>query len=310
MRIRPWMAPASLVVLAVALVAAPRLMETLSTAAFTDSRSATANVVTAAGCTPGAGSWPSLLANTASPIPSADRAAYNRLAATPAATPTGLVPDTWLTTGTWSSSGMLLAQPGALYCDPNTAIAADASTDFATSPSTRQSTYGLTASVSSTVMIWVRPASGTSGRLLSLANGTGGSSRSDRVLWIDASGHVNFAAYDLNNTANWTITGTKYVADARWHLLVVTMNGYNTGGATVTVDGVVDSTQAASSTHQLFSFGTSNVSWTLGALSAASTPTGAPTGGAVTSYDEFVLVDATTPLTTAQILSLYQSADV
>ncbi len=315
MRWRPSSGAAILLGVTALTVAVPAVVVMESTASFSDTKSATANVVTAGTCSTSSSSWNNLVAST-SVIPSSSRDVYNRLSGTSTLTDVG----GW-SGGTWSTAGVTLAQSGALYCDNDTAITMNATTGHADTATQSQSTYftsGTTAG--STVMFWVSTTSTSAGRLASVGN----SNYSDRVVWLDASGVVHFSARSNTTSTSWSITGGSAINDGLWHLIVVSMGNVATsgGGATLYVDGVNVASQAAGAAYAFRTgtrFGTtSTVAWTLGSQSAATTPTGTPSGpptagAAPASYDEFVQFDSTS--LSATLLgtgagSLFRSSDV
>jgi hypothetical protein len=282
-----------------------------SSASFSDTRSATANVATAGTCSTSSSSWRNLVTST-SVVPSSSRDVYNRLGGTSTLSDVG----GW-SGGTWAVTAMSLGRSGALYCDADTAIGTSSTTGRADTATQAQSTYftsGTTAT--STVMFWVSTTSTAAGRLASIGNST----CSDRVVWLDATGIVHFSARSNGGSTSWSITGGPAVNDGNWHLIVVTMGTVSTsgGGATLYVDGVLQASQAAGTAYAFRTgtrFGsTSTVAWTLGSQTAATMPTGVPTAGAApANYDEFVQFDTTT--LSAALLgtgsgSLFRSSDV
>lgn len=311
MRRRPSPAVFILCGVAALTVTVPSVTLVASSASFSDTKSATANVATAGACSPSSNSWNALVASTAV-IPSSSRDVYNRLSGASTLVDVG----GW-SGGTWSATSMSFSQSGALYCDSDTAISANANTDHADTATQAQSTYFTSGTTSgSTVMFWVNTTSTVAGRLASVGNNTA----SDRVVWLDASGVVHFSGRSNGTATSWSITGGPAINDGLWHLIVVTMGSVSTtgGGATLYVDGASAATQTAGSAYAFRTgsrFGsTSTVAWTLGAQAATTTPTGAPTAGATpTSYDEFVQFDTTT--LSATLLgtgpgSLFRSSDV
>lgn len=308
---RPSIGLAILLGIAAMAATVPSVVIGASAASFSDSRSATANVVTAGTCSTSSNSWNNLVAST-SVIPSSSRDVYNRLSGAATLTDVG----GW-SGGTWSATGVTLAQSGALYCDSDTAISMSTTTGHAVTATQAQSTYFTSGtSAGSTVMFWVRTTSTAAGRLASVGNSTA----SDRVVWLDASGVVHFSARSNGSPTSWSITGGSAINDGAWHLIVVTMGTVATsgGGATLYVDGASVATQSAGSAYAYRTgsrFGTtSTVAWTLGSQPAATTPSGTPTAGAApANYDEFVQFDTTN--LSATLLgtgagSLFRSSDV
>jgi hypothetical protein len=311
MRRRPSTGVSLLLGIAALSVAVPCVVVVASTASFSDTKAASANVVTAGTCSTSSNSWNTLVTST-SVIPSSSRAVYNRLDGT-----STLTDVTGWSGGTWSTTGMSLSQSGALYCDNDTAISANAGTGHADTATQSQSTYFSSGtSVGSTLMFWVNTTSTVAGRLASVGNTT----NSDRVVWLDATGVVHFSARSNGTSTSWSITGGSAINDGSWHLIAVTMGTVATsgGGATLYVDGVSVATQAAglaSAFRTGSRFGTpSTVAWTLGSQTAATTPTGAPTAGAApASYDEFIQFDTTNlsaTLVGTGAGSLFRSSDV
>jgi hypothetical protein len=311
MRRRPPLAAFILCGAAALTIAVPSATIVASTASFSDTQTATDNVATAGTCSPSSNSWNTLVTST-SVIPSSSRDVYNRLSGASTLVDVG----GW-SGGTWSTTSMSLSQSGALYCDGDTAISANSTTDRANTATQAQSTYFTSGTTSrSTVMFWVNTTSTVAGRLASVGNSTS----SDRVIWLDSTGVVHFSARSNGTSTSWSITGGSPINDGRWHLIVVSMGtvASSGGGATLYVDGSSVATQAAGSAYAFRTgsrFGTSSsVAWTLGSQTAATTPTGAPTAGAApTSYDEFVQFDTTN--LSATLLgtgagSLFRSADV
>jgi hypothetical protein len=292
-------------------VLVPSAVVVASSASFSDTRTATSNVVTAGTCTTSPNSWNNLITST-SVIPASSHNVYNRLGGASSLTDV----NGWYG-GTWVNTGMKLSQSGALYCDNDTAINANSTTNHADTVTQSQNTYFASGtSVGSTVMFWVNTTSTTAGRLASVGN----ANYSDRVIWLDTAGVVHFSARSNNTNTSWGITGGPAINDGTWHLIVVAMGtvATNGGGATLYVDGVSVATQTAGSNYTYRTgsrFGSpGNVAWTLGAQTAGTTPTDAPFAGAAsTSYDEFVQFDATSLSSTllgTGTGSLYRSADV
>jgi hypothetical protein len=311
MRRRP--SPAAFILCGVAAltITVPSVTLVASTASFSDTKSASANVATAGACSPTSNSWNTLVTST-SVIPSSSRDVYNRLSGA-----STLVDVSGWSGGTWSTTSMSLSQSGALYCDSDAAISANATTDHADTATQAQSTYFTSGTTSgSTVMFWVNTTSTVAGRLASVGNAT----CSDRVIWLDASGVVHVSARSNGTSTSWSITGGSPINDGRWHLIVASMGTVATtgGGATLYVDGSSVASQAAGSAYAFRTgsrFGTtSTVAWTLGSQTATTTPTGAPTAGAApTSYDEFVQFDTSNLSATllgAGAGSLFRSSDV
>lgn len=294
-----WARPLVLLALAAA-VLAPRLAVGSSAAAFTDSVSATSNTVTAATCTSTA--WNSWVTSTSN-IPSGSRAVYNRLSGS------NLSSDTWMSSSGWSSSNVTTNQSGALYCDSNTALSVSGASGHADTAASTQATLGLSASASTTLLVWVRTTSTSAGTIAAVGN-SGGGSYSDRFVWMDSSGVVNFSARSGNSSSSWSIGGGSAINDGSWHLIAVAMGGYTNGGATLYVDGASVATRATSGTTYAFrNFGSTSISWSVGDQSANTAPSGVPNSALVATYDEFIVFD-TTNLTSAQMSALYASADL
>jgi len=289
----------ALVLLIVAVVV-PRAVVATSAALFTDSQDASSNTVTAAACT--TTTYTGWLSSTSN-IPSTSRDVYNRLSGSTLST------DSWMTSSTWTTSGVTLNQPGALYCDSNAALSVSGASGHADTASATQTTFGISSSASSSLLFWVRSTSTTAGIMAALGN-TGGGSSNDRVVWMDASGYVHFSARSGGTTTSWSITGGAKVNDGAWHLVVVAMGGYTNGGATLYVDGAVGATQAPTGTTYAFrNFSSTSVKWTIGDQNGVTTPTDAPTAALVGTYDEFTVID-TTNLTSIQLATIYANADL
>lgn len=294
------LAGVGLLLLLAAVVLGPRLVVGASAALFSDTQSATSNVVTAGTCT--GTTYQSWLTSTAN-IPSSSRSVYNRLSGT-----TALSSDSWMSSGTWTSSNVSPNQSGALYCDSNAALAITTAAGHAETAAVTQGTLGITASGGSTVLFWVKTTSTTAGILTALGN-TGTSSNNDRVVSMSSTGLVSFSARSGGTSSSWTITGSSAVNDGSWHMVVVRMGGYTNGGATLYVDGVEEATRGVSGTTYGFrNFGSTRIAWTLGDQNAVTTPTNAPTVAVVGNFDEFVVID-TINLSATQVATLYANAD-
>ena len=292
--------PALLLLLLALVVVAPRLVVGSSSAMFTDSVSATSNVVTAGTCT--TTTYTSWITSTSN-IPSNDRDVYNRFSGN------NLANDSWLASSSWSSSNVTTNQSGALYCDSNTALSISGASGHADTAATTQGSLGLQSSASATLAFWVKTTSASSGTLAAVGS-TGGSSYSDRVVWMDSSGILHFSARSGGSSTSWSITGGGAINDGAWHLVGVAMGGYTNGGATLYVDGTSVATRAASGTTYAFrNFGSTTISWSVGDQSAQTAPSSVPTSACVGTYDEFVVFDTTT-LTSAQWATLYADADL
>ena len=214
-----------------------------------------------------------------------------------------------MTSSTWATSGVTLNQPGALYCDSNTALSVSGASGHADTASATQATFGISSSASTSILFWVKSTSTSAGILAALGN-TGGSSNNDRVVWMDASGYVHFSARSGGSSTSWSITGGATVNDGAWHLVAVAMGGYTSGGATLYVDGEAAATQAATGTTYAFrNFSSTSVRWTIGDQNGVNAPTGTPTVALVGTYDEFAVID-TTNLTSIQLATIYADADL
>lgn len=281
-------------------VVAPHLPMLASAAAFTDSVSASSNVVTAGTCS--TTTYSSWLTSTSN-IPSNDRDVYNRLSGS------NLSSDSWMSSSSWSTSNVTTNQSGALYCDANTALAVSGASGHADTAAARESTLGLSSSASATMLVWVRTTSTSSGTIAGVGN-NGGGSYGDRILWMDSSGVLHFSARSGGSSSSWSITGGGAINDGAWHLVGVVMGGYTNGGATLYLDGASVASQAASgSTYAFRTYGSTNISWSIGDITAQNAPSGVPTSALVATYDEFVVFD-TVSLTSAQWATLYADADL
>jgi len=304
---RRWRSTAILIAAAVTLAMTPLVIPSVSAALFSDSQTADSNTVTAGTCATTA--WADAVNATAT-IPTANREYWQRLNATyDSGTKTyTFAGDNWgSSTVAWTGSGVVYRDPGALYCDADTAVTLDTSTDGVASPAFSQTVWGLSASASTTVMLWVRTTSTTAGRLLTLASGTTSGSNADRVLYMDGSGHLRFAGRSGISGTSWSTTaGGAVINDGVWHLVAAQMNGRTAGGVTLFVDGTSVASVTGSS-YGYRDFGSTNVTWTIGSQSAGSDPTSAPTGAVLGSMDEFVSF-STTALSAAQRTSLYAAS--
>ena len=306
---RAWAAPVALVVAAVVVALAPHLGVGSSRATLTNSASATGNVATAGTCTPSSRSWASssdggLLDTTV--VPTAARRSWNRFDGA-----SGISTDEWMTSRTWTATSSRNTPTydvdGALYCDSDTGISLTTTSSYATTSSVGQSTFGMNSTSTDLVlMLWFQTTTSRASTLASVSDG----SSIDRVLWIDANGYLRFSGRSGSTGSSWTTTESgQVVDDGAWHFVVAVMTPYNAthGGVTLYLDGaslLTDTSHAA----PFRSFG-SNVRWSVGDTRTSSGgPSGAPTVGAVGSYDEFVLASTST-LTAEQIATLYQAAD-
>lgn len=282
---RFWQSPATRAVAVLALLAAivavvmPGLRPDQSEARFTSSTSLTGAAVTAAACA-STTTWTSLLGSTAT----GSREAWNRLASASSTS------DAWNGT-TWSVSSVTATTDSALYCDSNQASLLNNAGDSTRSSSRSYATWGVNGD--STLAIWFKGTSTASGRLVSLTEGTSGSSTyTERALWMNADGTLSFGAR-TSTTASWTISTPQAWNDGAWHLAVVTMpSAAGAGGATVHVDGVerVSVNGASSLYSRARGSSGSNAAWSIGDNNAGRAPTGCPTTGWIGTYDEFVQV--------------------
>ena len=298
-----WAAPIALLLAAALVAVLPRLSFGTSAALLTTSANATGNVATAGTCSTGSKSWNSSsnggLLDTAV-LASSTHSVWNRFDAG-----SGISNDSWMSTNTWTNSSMTAGASGALYCDSDTGISSTANTNYAASASVPQATLGLTSTSTNVLMLWFKTTS-TASTLASLSDGTS----ADRQLWVDATGYLRFSARSGASNSSWTSTASgSLVNDGAWHFAVVSMTGYGSasGGATLYLDGAsLTSVTGKASPFRNF---TSNVRWYVGDDPATTYPSSTTTAGAIGSFDEFVVVTTST-LTSAQIVTLYQSADL
>lgn len=280
-----WASPAARAVAVLALLAAilavvvPGLRPQQSEARFTSTTSLTGAVVTAAACASST-TWTSLLGSTAT----GSREAWNRLASA------GSTSDAWNGT-TWSVTSVTATTDSALYCDGNQASLLNNAGDSTRSSSRSYATWGVTAD--STLALWFKGTSTSAGRLVSLTEGTSGSTTyTERALWMNADGTLSFGAR-TGTATSWTTSTPQAWNDGSWHLVAVTMPSSATaGGATVYVDGVARTSVAGAGYPytRARSASTTNAAWSIGDNNAGRAPTGCPTTGWLGSYDEFVQV--------------------
>ncbi|WP_243076173.1 PKD domain-containing protein [Microbacterium sp. SS28] len=91
------------------------------------------------------------------------------------------------------------------------------------------------AGVAASVEAWIKTTSTRGGRIVGYGNsatGTSTSGMTDRVLYLDATGHVNFA---INDGSYRTVYSRSSVNDGQWHHLVGTVGS---GGMELYVDGI------------------------------------------------------------------------
>jgi hypothetical protein len=283
----------------------PAAIPSLSAALLSDTQTATSNTVGAGTCTSTA--WADAV-NATGTIASGNRDYWQRLDSTydSKRKAYALPGDAWGSSSTaWTGSGIVHQADGALYCDADTAVTLNGSSDSVTSQSATQSTWGVSSSARTTVMLWVQTTSTTAGRILTMAEGTSGGSNADRVLYMDASGYLRFAG--RSGSTSWSTTaGGAVINDGLWHLVAAQMNGRSTGGVTLYVDGTSVATVSGSS-YPYRDFGSTNVTWTIGSQGAGNDPTAAPSGALLASVDELVIFD-TDVLTSAEWTALYDAA--
>ena len=286
MRLRAFAPAALLAALALAVAASPSLVPSPTAAAFSDSATLGSNRATAAHCARTT-TWATLVDSS---FTGATREEWQTLS-----TSTSAVPNDRWNNDNWSESSLVTNQSGALYCSADGAISLDASSDVATSPSKSYASWSASTTV--TTMVWVRSASTTAGRLISLAERSSGSTRyAERVLWVTETGGL-VAGGRYSSSASWTTETTDVaVNDGRWHLLAVVWTNSKTANAppTLYVDGVeATTTTTGTVTYRARSSSGTSASWYLGANSAGRSPSGAPSDAYLASYDEFLVVAGT-----------------
>ncbi|WP_295817683.1 PKD domain-containing protein [uncultured Microbacterium sp.] len=135
-------------------------------------------------------------------------------------------------------TGLALGAPGALQGDTDAAITS------AGGSTPRMTTVDpLPSDTAVSVEAWVNTTSTRGGRIVGFgdsATGTSSSGGTDRVLYLDTTGRVNFA---INDGAYRTVYSRGSVNDGQWHHLVGTVDGT---GMQLFVDGIrVGRSQAA-----------------------------------------------------------------
>jgi PKD repeat protein len=150
-----------------------------------------------------------------------------------------------MTTGT----AVTLGAAGALAGDSNTAYTfSNSSSSFA---STRQAVAGPQ---TFTVEAWVKTTTTTGGRVLGFGNSTtGNSSNYDRIVFMDASGRLNFGIYD---GVTKIVTSTDSYNDGNWHQVAATLDKT---GLVLYVDGKRVASRTDATSAQAF-----NGYWRLG----------------------------------------------
>ncbi|MFN8145966.1 MAG: hypothetical protein U0R76_00760 [Candidatus Nanopelagicales bacterium] len=295
-RLRPF----ALVALAAA-VLAPRLVVGSSAAAFTDSASASSNTVTAATCTSTA--WNTWITSTSN-IPSNDRDVYNRLSGN------NLASDSWMSSSNWPSSNVTTNQSGALYCDSNTAAFDQRSSGHADTSSATQGSLDRRPR---------RPPRCCGSRRRPRAPHDRGRrqlrrQQLRRPLRLDGLVRQRelLGPPDLGSPRRRGASAAAAPSTTgRGTLITVVMGGYTNGGATCT--STAPRPRAAprrATTYAFRNFGSTTISWSIGDQSASTVPSGVPSNALVGTYDEFVVFDTFTTLTSAQISALYASADL
>ena len=268
----------------------PLVGPTLSAALFTHTALADANIVTAGPCPSDTG-YDTAVTGLAT---AANREVWQRLTRQSGTTPT---PDAFQSRA-WTSSGVVFGSPGALYCSDNSATLLDGASDSASTTSSQSySTWGANGTL--TLALWIRGESTTAGRLVSLAEGSSGSSTyAERVLWLTSSGQLAIGGrYGSGSSSAWVTTSSgALVTDGRWHLVVVVMPNTTTANAapTIYLDGrSLTSSTAGTVTYRARSTSSTPARWYLGDNDAGRTPSGAPSTAWTGEYDEFVVVSGT-----------------
>lgn len=219
----------------------------------------------------------------------------------------GTAGGTWTLTGTGTATRSI---PGALFCQGGVTgnSLSLAAGQRAYSPS--EGRYGNGGEVNDyaggvSLAVWFRGTAGDQGRLLGLSSSTSTSgSRTDRVLWVDSTGTVNFGTRPTSGTAVALNSGTGHL-DGAWHLAVVVMGA---GSASLYVDNEPVETLPAGA--GFYDFGNStNVYWRLGSDTAgtSSRPVGAPTAAFTGDMDEVIITRRS--LTANDVDDLYVTAD-
>lgn len=295
-RLAPWV----LALLALVLLAMPVGHRLASRAAYTDSTTLSGNTVGPNSCST-ATQWLATVtgdgARTWLRLGDTDNTLDNA----------GTSGGTWTLTGSGTATRSI---PGALFCQGGVAGNATsiASAQRAYSPS--EGRYGNGGEVNDyadglTLAVWFRGTTGDQGRLLGLSSSTSTSgSRTDRVLWVDSSGVVNFGTRPSSGSAVALNSAAGHL-DGAWHLAVVVMGA---SSAALYVDN--EPVEAVSSGARFYDFGNStNVYWRLGSDTAGSSsrPANAPTNAFTGDLDEVVITRRA--LTATDVNDLYVTAD-
>jgi hypothetical protein len=144
----------------------------------------------------------------------------------------------------------------------------------------------------------------TSGSVLGFSNnqGVGSQSESDRMIWVDPTGHV-VAGVQAGSAQELTSRHRKYNNGA-WHLVTVTLSST---GYTLYVDGAVAATNTTAATASVTSASSYNGYWHLGWSGTvngwSNPPTSAYFGGSLAG-----VAILPTALTATQVSALYSSA--
>jgi hypothetical protein len=285
-------AAALVLILALALASVPGVQRLLTGATFTSSTDVAGNVIGPRACT-SAGAWNTAVAGTSG---LADWIRFAETTGTTAADSAGGTAWNYTGTVTRGLSGALFCQAAPLgnAVDPATTTARLVSPSAGSYPSALGGyASGLTTAV------WFKGSTSTeAGRLLGLGDSTGAGSsttRTDRVLWVDAAGTLSFGTIGGTLLAS----GPGYL-DGRWHLAAVTMTSTS---AVLYVDG---GAVASTSSPAYYAF-TGNVYWRVGydASVAARRPATAPTAPFTGLVDEVVI--ARSAQTAAAVTALWRA---
>ncbi|MGI4896743.1 MAG: LamG domain-containing protein, partial [Janthinobacterium lividum] len=159
-------------------------------------------------------------------------------------TPTGTVPDKAIPTnvGIVTGDAYQVGQPGALFGSASATTAAYAGgggqkqTGVSAGPPAIVDPTARTAPDTFSLETWFKTSSPISGQLAGFgASATAASGTVDRVVWIGASGALNFGVGTTNSTRT-TITAAGTFNDGAWHHVIATMGA---AGTALYVDGTL-----------------------------------------------------------------------
>lgn len=201
-------------------------------------------------------------------------------------------PDTASDAALGTGSGVSFGAPGAIAADANTAATFDGTA--AATALTEPVSQGAGAT---SVEAWVRTASTTGGALV----GFGAADRSaptvagDRVLSLDATGRVSFAAHATDATSPVTLTSPGSVTDGTWHQVVGVQSADGLG---IYVDG-----RRVAAVASPLAMPAVTGTWSLGGATPADLP-GAAAGSFTGTLDDVATFGQ--PLTADQVRDHYR----